>query len=161
MFQRKFQDCFAIDSPVKTTTMLMSGLAMLKVITALGYSLVCLDTRGGIVFNVITHKRSDDTSYLACPDISKPRLRSAKEHRGAQRLRLQLTSPRHWSWRESKGFSMFWMPNLYNFKEWNVGLKTRLIFHSRYFQSFPISLNTMPFTCASKPSSPPSPPWSP
>jgi hypothetical protein len=72
---------------------------MLKVITALGHGLVCLHTRRGTVFNLVAHKGSDDTSHLVCPDISRPRLRSAKEHRGGHLLRLPLNESRTFKWK--------------------------------------------------------------
>ncbi|KAI0413324.1 hypothetical protein F5X98DRAFT_390954 [Xylaria grammica] len=62
VFERRAErngDGFSIDLPVKTRTLLLSGLTMLKVQTPLGYGLVCLDARRGRHYSVVCHRASN------------------------------------------------------------------------------------------------------
>lgn len=62
---------FSIDCPINPSTLLLSGLTMLKVVTAKGHSLVCLDSRRGTDLRVIGHNAEADQEYLCCNQIDR------------------------------------------------------------------------------------------
>ena len=60
---------FAIDEPVKNSTMLASGFIVLKVLNEKGEHVVCIDVRKGVEWDAAVKNQSAD--YLACLDIGK------------------------------------------------------------------------------------------
>ncbi|KDN65668.1 putative conserved hypothetical protein [Colletotrichum sublineola] len=57
-FLRRSTEGFAIDEPISSSTLLLSGLTMLKVVTAKGHALVCPDFRRDTDLRVISHTPS-------------------------------------------------------------------------------------------------------
>ena len=70
-FLHRCSDGFSIDEPIHSSTLLLSGLTMLKVVTAKGHALVCLDFRRDTDLEVIRHNPSADTDYLICEQIDR------------------------------------------------------------------------------------------
>lgn len=71
MFQNasKEGEGFAIDEPVKNSTMLASGFIVLKVLNEKGEHLVCMDVRKGVEWDSAVKNQSAE--YLACLEIGK------------------------------------------------------------------------------------------
>lgn len=68
-FLRRANEGFAIDVPISSSTLRRSGLVMLKVATAQGYALVCLDFRTGTELSTIGHAPDSQKEYLICEQI--------------------------------------------------------------------------------------------
>ncbi|KAI1741350.1 hypothetical protein F4680DRAFT_416540 [Xylaria scruposa] len=98
---------FSIDLPVKTRTLLLSGLTMLKVQTPLGHGLVCLDARRGRHYSVVCHRGVSDKkrAKLICQDID--RLTPSKSNKRKNSSVATITLPMKWSkeleWRRIEG----------------------------------------------------------
>lgn len=72
MFMRKREggsSGFAIDEPVRLSTMLASGFVVLKVLNEKGEHLICMDLRKGTVGQ--SYSRLEKGKFLACMDIGK------------------------------------------------------------------------------------------
>jgi hypothetical protein len=99
VFQRKSEDGsgFSIDRPLNTRTLLLSGLTLMKVMTAQGHALVCLDARRGTDLAVVEHRGLDRKNHLVCENINRPRSHTSKQSRSLQSVRLPLAkSPLRW-----------------------------------------------------------------
>ncbi|KAK1691448.1 hypothetical protein BDP55DRAFT_541964 [Colletotrichum godetiae] len=70
-FLRRSPDGFSIDKPISSSTLLISGLTMLKVVTAKGHALVCLDFRRGTDLRVIGHIPDPEKEHLICEQIDR------------------------------------------------------------------------------------------
>ncbi|KAJ6257336.1 hypothetical protein Dda_8225 [Drechslerella dactyloides] len=65
IFLKRSDDGFSIDRPLRTRTMLLSGLTLLKIVTPRGHALVCLDARRGTRLRVVGHQGLQNREYLA------------------------------------------------------------------------------------------------
>ncbi|KAK1640616.1 hypothetical protein BDP81DRAFT_479223 [Colletotrichum phormii] len=83
-FLERSPEGFSIDKPISSSTLLISGLTMLKVVTAKGHALVCLDFRRGTDLRVIGHIPDPRKEHLICEqiDILQPEVGAAAD--GAQ-----------------------------------------------------------------------------
>lgn len=70
-FLRRSTEGFSIDEPISSSTLLLSGLTMLKVVTAKGHALVCLDYRRGTDLRVIAHTPDPQKEHLICEQIDR------------------------------------------------------------------------------------------
>lgn len=70
-FLRRAPEGFSIDKPISSSTLLLSGLTMLKVVTAKGHALVCLDYRRGTDLRVIGHTPDPEKDHLICEQIDR------------------------------------------------------------------------------------------
>ncbi|KXH63398.1 hypothetical protein CSAL01_10848 [Colletotrichum salicis] len=70
-FLRRSPEGFSIDKPISSSTLLISGLTMLKVVTAKGHALVCLDFRRGTDLRVIGHIPDPEKEHLICEQIDR------------------------------------------------------------------------------------------
>lgn len=70
-FMRRSTEGFSIDKPISSSTLLLSGMTMLKVVTAKGDALVCLDFRRGTDLRVIAHRPDPEKEYLICEQIDR------------------------------------------------------------------------------------------
>ncbi|KAI5777097.1 hypothetical protein EDC01DRAFT_432518 [Geopyxis carbonaria] len=98
VFKRKSEAGLSIDCPLNTRTMLISGLTMLKVMTAQGHALVCLDSRRGTGLVLVEHRGLSRRDYLICEDITR-RMHNPK-YPGL--IRLQLKSSKLF-WKKVQG----------------------------------------------------------
>ncbi|KAL0944758.1 uncharacterized protein CTRU02_202645 [Colletotrichum truncatum] len=71
VFLRRSTEGFSIDKPISSSTLLLSGLTMLKVVTAKGHALVCLDFRRGTDLRVIGHTPEPQKEHLICEQIDR------------------------------------------------------------------------------------------
>ncbi|KAF6812826.1 hypothetical protein CMUS01_12969 [Colletotrichum musicola] len=72
VFLSRSTEGFSIDRPISSSTLLLSGLILLKVVTAKGHALVCLDSRRGTELRVIGHN-ADSKESLFCENIDRLR----------------------------------------------------------------------------------------
>ncbi|KAK0666601.1 hypothetical protein QBC41DRAFT_230129 [Cercophora samala] len=98
---------FAIDRPISTTTMLISGLTPLKVVTPRGQALVCLDARRGTGLRLVGHQANVADQYLVCEDINRlQKLAKAAGGNGGDKgkcMRLQLLLSNELKWKRVLG----------------------------------------------------------
>ncbi|KAI1206714.1 uncharacterized protein F4807DRAFT_220998 [Annulohypoxylon truncatum] len=93
---------FSIDCPLHMTTLLLSGLIMLKVVTPRGHALVCLDARRGTELKVVEHQGSEAQEHLVCDDIN--RLQDQQRWKKPQdKMRLQLVKSKELKWKRVQG----------------------------------------------------------
>ncbi|KXH63005.1 hypothetical protein CNYM01_09746 [Colletotrichum nymphaeae SA-01] len=71
VFLRRSTEGFSIDKPISSSTLLLSGLTMLKVVTAKGHALVCLDFRRGTDLRVISHMPNPQEEHLICEQVDR------------------------------------------------------------------------------------------
>ncbi|KAI9899436.1 hypothetical protein N3K66_005897 [Trichothecium roseum] len=106
VFRRKVEggaSGFSIDVPVNNKTLLLSGLSMLKVETAFGHALVCLDSRKGTDLSVVQHRRvRKDEVELACSSIDRIVKAASKNGEQGSPLRSPLR-PTKLDWRRVEG----------------------------------------------------------
>ncbi|KAJ8107256.1 hypothetical protein ONZ43_g6789 [Nemania bipapillata] len=100
VFERRAKensDGFSIDLPVKTRTLLLSGLTMLKVETPLGHALVRLGARRGRHYSVVCHRGvgDKDSDELICQDIDRLTQSNSNKRKGSGVAALTL--PMKWS----------------------------------------------------------------
>jgi hypothetical protein len=69
VFRNRQTEGFSIDVAIRQSTLLLSGLTMLKVVTAKGHALVCLDSRRKTELQAIVHRPRAQKEYLFCEDI--------------------------------------------------------------------------------------------
>ncbi|KAK0629516.1 hypothetical protein B0T17DRAFT_488819 [Bombardia bombarda] len=102
---------FSIDRPISSETLMLSGLALLKVVTPRGNAIVCLDYRQGTYLTVVEHQVQQSKSRLICEDlnpISKDNRRArARGWRGAEPARLRLTKKENFKWKRVQGLYDF------------------------------------------------------
>ncbi|KAK5658118.1 hypothetical protein OQA88_2674 [Cercophora sp. LCS_1] len=98
-------DGFSIDVPVRTRTMLLSGLTMVKAETPLGHGLVCLDARRGNGYSVVTHRGVGNKSdnELICQDIDRLGMSDRARNRGAPTVSLPMKWSKQMEWRRVEG----------------------------------------------------------
>lgn len=98
-------DGFAVDVPVRTRTMLLSGLTMLRVETPLGHGLVCLDARRGNGYSVVTHRGVSNKAAdeLICQDIDRLRMSDKVKNSGAPTVALPMKWSKDMEWRRVEG----------------------------------------------------------
>ncbi|KAK1726893.1 uncharacterized protein BDZ83DRAFT_536223, partial [Colletotrichum acutatum] len=83
-FLRRSTEGFSIDRPISSSTLLISGLTMLKVVTAKGHALVCLDFRRGTDLRVIAHTPDPRKEHLICEQIDRLQPGASATADGAQ-----------------------------------------------------------------------------
>lgn len=103
IFTRRSSEGFAIDRPISTTTMLMSGLTPLKVATPRGQALVCLDSRRGTPLRVVEHQADLQQEYLVCEDVSRLRRLANERENSAMATMLQLRLSKGLRWKRVLG----------------------------------------------------------
>ncbi|KAK4158467.1 hypothetical protein C8A00DRAFT_10802 [Chaetomidium leptoderma] len=115
MFRRRAGDGttgFSIDRPISAETLMLSGLAPLKVVTPRGDAIVLLDYRQGTSLTVVEHEgiEDKDRELLICDDLT-PIAAGGKPSRswhGLDPVGLRLTRKNQFKWRRVQG--------LYDFK---------------------------------------------
>ncbi|KAL7628773.1 hypothetical protein AAE478_000288 [Parahypoxylon ruwenzoriense] len=100
--QRDSNDGFSIDCPLHMTTLLLSGLIMLKVVTPRGHALVCLDARRGTGLRVVEHQGNQAQEHLICEDINRLQDRHGRR-KSPDGIRLQLVTSRELKWKRVQG----------------------------------------------------------
>ncbi|ROV97289.1 hypothetical protein VSDG_04822 [Cytospora chrysosperma] len=100
--QRGSNDGFSIDCPLHLTTLLLSGLIMLKVVTPRGQALVCLDARRGTDLKVVEHQGRQEQEHLVCEDINRLQDRHGRTN-SPDRIRLQLMRSKELKWKRVQG----------------------------------------------------------
>ncbi|KAI5925987.1 hypothetical protein F4810DRAFT_699861 [Camillea tinctor] len=101
---------FSIDRPISADTLMLSGLALLKVAAARGHAIVCLDYRQGTFLTVVQHQCNQSKSQLICDDLS----RLSREHNrarsswySAEPIKLKLTKTDDFKWKRVQGLYEF------------------------------------------------------
>ncbi|RSM05282.1 hypothetical protein CDV31_009680 [Fusarium ambrosium] len=119
VFRNQAEDAggFSIDRPIHPSTLILSGLGLLKVVTPRGHAIVCLDHRRGTVLTAVEHTASQDKRRLICEDADRHTKDNAVKHRTEWRssprpAKLRLTSTEDFKWKRVQGF--------YNFQDANV-----------------------------------------
>ncbi|KAF2802277.1 uncharacterized protein BDZ99DRAFT_455036 [Mytilinidion resinicola] len=100
--QRDSNDGFSIDRSLHMTTLLLSGLIMLKVVTPRGQALVCLDARRGTELKVVEHQGNQAQEHLLCEDIDRLQDRYGQK-KSKDRMRLQLAMSKELKWKRVQG----------------------------------------------------------
>ncbi|RYP32533.1 hypothetical protein DL767_005145 [Monosporascus sp. MG133] len=109
--QANSEDGFSIDVKIKPITLILSGLAPLKVVTPRGHAIVCLDHRRGTFLAFVEHEGVKDKEHLVCDDIdrhirdwkaSKPR-RVWPSTNQVEPCKLHLTKTNHFKWKRVQG----------------------------------------------------------
>lgn len=102
---------FSIDRPISAATLMLSGLALLKVVAPRGHAIVCLDYRRGTYLTVVEHQRKQDKSRLICDDLSRIPTDSTKRARVgwhvAEPVKLKLTKMDDFKWKRVQGLYEF------------------------------------------------------
>ncbi|KUI70249.1 hypothetical protein VM1G_06341 [Cytospora mali] len=100
--QRDSNDGLSIDCPLHPTTLLLSGLIMLKVVTPRGHALVCLDARRGTDLKVVEHQGSQSQQHLICEDINRLQEQHGRR-KSPEGIRLQLVTSKDLKWKRVQG----------------------------------------------------------
>lgn len=100
--QRDSNDGFSIDCSLHMTTLLLSGLIMLRVVTPRGHALVCLDARRGTELEVVEHQGNQENEHLICEDIDRIQERHSQK-KSKDRMRLQLAMSKELKWKRVQG----------------------------------------------------------
>ncbi|GAP90246.1 hypothetical protein SAMD00023353_4201030 [Rosellinia necatrix] len=115
---------FSIDRPISAMTLMLSGLALLKVVAPRGHAIVCLDHRRGTYLTVVEHQGRQEKSRLICDDLSRiptdgggsgsgvDGTRRARIGWHANEVKLKLTKMEDFKWKRVQG--------LYEFKDAEV-----------------------------------------
>ncbi|CZR66268.1 uncharacterized protein PAC_16169 [Phialocephala subalpina] len=102
---------FSIDRPISAATLMLSGLALLKVVVPRGYAIACLDYRRGTYLTVVEHQRRQDKSSLICDDLSRIPADNTKRARVgwymAEPVKLKLTKMDDFKWKRVQGLYDF------------------------------------------------------
>ncbi|KAI1504945.1 hypothetical protein F5X99DRAFT_331585 [Biscogniauxia marginata] len=102
---------FSIDRPISAATLMLSGLALLKVTAARGHAIVCLDYRRGTFLTVVEHQGKQDKSQLICDDLSRLSTEhSSRAHSGwhaTEPIKLKLTKMEDFKWKRVQGLYEF------------------------------------------------------
>lgn len=102
---------FSIDVPMTTSTLLLSGLTLLKVVTPRGHALVCLDSRRGVDLRIVEHQGGQNNEHLVCADIN-PHITKRSERRDKtvwssnedrEEIKLPLTRSKTLKWKRVQG----------------------------------------------------------
>ncbi|KAI0383903.1 hypothetical protein F5Y04DRAFT_249960 [Hypomontagnella monticulosa] len=109
--QANSEDGFSINVKIKPITLILSGLAPLKVVTPRGHAIVCLDHRRGTFLAFVGREGIDNKAYLVCDDVdrhirdwkaSKPR----RVWPGANQIepcKLHLSKTKDFKWKRVQG----------------------------------------------------------
>ncbi|KAK5655531.1 hypothetical protein OQA88_5462 [Cercophora sp. LCS_1] len=115
VFRRQTDDTngFSIDCPISAETLMLSGLAALKVVTPRGDAIVCLDYRQGTTLTVVEHQSAEDKGRLICEDLN-PVSATSKRTRGwyglehsLEPVKLRLTKKDAFKWKRVQGLYDF------------------------------------------------------
>ncbi|KAI1637585.1 hypothetical protein F4809DRAFT_661083 [Biscogniauxia mediterranea] len=102
---------FSIDRPVSAATLMLSGLALLKVAAARGNAIVCLDYRRGTFLTVVEHQGKQDKSQLICDDLSRLSTEHSSHARSGwhanEPIKLKLTKIEDFKWKRVQGLYDF------------------------------------------------------
>jgi hypothetical protein len=69
--QANSENGFSINVKIKPITLILSGLAPLKVVTPRGHAIVCLDHRRGTFLAFVEHEGVKEKEHLVCDDIDR------------------------------------------------------------------------------------------
>ncbi|KAK0613660.1 hypothetical protein B0T14DRAFT_526673 [Immersiella caudata] len=104
-------DGFSINVKIKPITLILSGLAPLKVVTPRGHAIVCLDHRRGTFLAFVEHEGVKEKELLVCDELDRhitdwkaPKPRRA--WRGANHVepcKLHLTKSMGFKWKRVQG----------------------------------------------------------
>lgn len=105
------EDGFSIDVKIKPSTLILSGLAPLKVVTPRGHAIVCLDHRRGTFLALVQHEGGKEREHLVCDDIDRhirdwkaPKPRSAWSNTNQlEPCKLHLTKTNDFKWKRVQG----------------------------------------------------------
>ncbi|OPB46175.1 hypothetical protein A0O28_0062960 [Trichoderma guizhouense] len=101
-------DGFSIDQPLSAETLMLSGIALLKVLTPRGHAVVCLDYRCGTLLTILEHRRGTDNSRLVCEDLSRiPRGRDSADQKAQELISLRLKKMENFKWKRVQGLWEF------------------------------------------------------
>lgn len=110
-------DGFSIDRPISAATLMLSGLALLKVVAPRGHAIVCLDHRRGTYLTVVEHQGSQEKSRLICDDLSRistensdgtdSTKRALVGWRVTEPVKLKLTKMDDFKWKRVQGLYEF------------------------------------------------------
>ncbi|SPO02597.1 uncharacterized protein DNG_05270 [Cephalotrichum gorgonifer] len=109
--QANSEDGFSINVKINPITLILSGLAPLKVVTPRGHAIVCLDHRRGTFLAFVQHEGAKDREHLVCDDIdrhirdwkaSKPR-RVWPVANQIEPCKLHLTKASDFKWKRVQG----------------------------------------------------------
>ncbi|KAH6854558.1 hypothetical protein B0I37DRAFT_362313 [Chaetomium sp. MPI-CAGE-AT-0009] len=109
--QANSEDGFSIDVKIKPTTLILSGLAPLKVVTPRGNAIVCLDHRRGTFLAFVQHEGAKEKEHLVCDDIDRhirdwtaPKPRKAwRSANQVEPCKLHLTKTSDFKWKRVQG----------------------------------------------------------
>lgn len=116
VFRRQTDDTngFSIDRPISAETLMLSGLAALKVVTPRGDAIVCLDYRQGTTLTVVEHQGTEDKGRLICEDLNPIQSAANKRTRGwhglehsLEPVKLRLTKKEGFKWKRVQGLYDF------------------------------------------------------
>lgn len=117
VFRRRAEgggDGFSIDRPMSAETLMLSGLAPLKVVTPRGHAIVCLDYRRGTTLVVVEHQGRQDKARLVCEDLGRvlPRDKHVPAADGGWKtgpapVRLRLAEVENFKWKRVQGLYAF------------------------------------------------------
>ncbi|KAK4466127.1 hypothetical protein QBC42DRAFT_302934 [Cladorrhinum samala] len=105
------EDGFSINVKIKPSTLILSGLAPLKVVTPRGHAIVCLDHRRGTFLALVQHEGGKEKEHLVCDDIDrhirdwkapKPRSAWSNTHQ-LEPCKLHLTKTSDFKWKRVQG----------------------------------------------------------
>jgi len=88
----------SIDCPIRASTLLVSGLTLVKVASPMGDLFVCLDSRRGMGLKIVDNQPLDKQQHIVCEDISwlvEPGRR--RRHRPVSPTDRSLEAP-SWTW---------------------------------------------------------------
>ncbi|KAH8894368.1 hypothetical protein GQ53DRAFT_793220 [Thozetella sp. PMI_491] len=113
VFRRQTDDSngFSIDRPVSAGTLMLSGLALLKVVTPRGHAIACLDYRRGTFLTVVEHQGKHEKSRLICDDVNRLNKDNTSKRwrswRGPEPVRLHLGKAEDFMWKRVQGLYDF------------------------------------------------------
>ena len=92
---------FSIDVPIRLTTMLASGIPILKVLSRKGERLICLDVRKGSDWDIGAAIRHHYVEYLTCTDLEEEdevKIESLEGTNGAMGKKILRLTRLHFMW---------------------------------------------------------------
>ncbi|KAI0878836.1 hypothetical protein GGS24DRAFT_486997 [Hypoxylon argillaceum] len=102
---------FSINQPISAATLMLSGLALLKVVAPRGHAIVCLDYRRGTYLTVVEHHWREEKSRLICDDLSRIPTDSTKRARvgwhAAEPVKLKSRNTVDFKWKRVQGIYEF------------------------------------------------------
>ncbi|EHK42027.1 hypothetical protein TRIATDRAFT_302325 [Trichoderma atroviride IMI 206040] len=101
-------DGFSIDQPLSAETLMLSGIALLKVLTPRGHAIVCLDYRCGTFLTILEHRRGTDNSRLVCEDLGRiSKERDSGDDKVKDLVGLRLKKVDNFKWKRVQGLWEF------------------------------------------------------